>query len=123
LLARPRWPTIRVLEDEEVLRHVQGLGPILQTRLHDLQQRLGTLIRDADSVGLLGRIELAACGVLSPTAVTSEVIKRMRDDGVIGRAAGPVVTLSPLLVISERDLARILDVLETAVHAVTDGVA
>ncbi len=106
-----------------MLRHVQGLGPILQTRLHDLQQRLGTLIRDADSVGLLGRIELAACGVLSPTAVTSEVIKRMRDDGVIGRAAGPVVTLSPLLVISERDLARILDVLETAVHAVTDGVA
>jgi adenosylmethionine-8-amino-7-oxononanoate aminotransferase len=101
---------IAILEQEEVLRHVQELSPMLQHRLRALRNHLGRPILDADSVGLLGHVELAPLGVMSATAATNAVITRMRHHGVTARGAGPVVTVSPPLIISEDDLAQVLTV-------------
>jgi adenosylmethionine-8-amino-7-oxononanoate aminotransferase len=109
---------IAILEGEGILEHVQHLDDPLHDALSALRDRHAGDVADADSVGLLGRVELSGrpngpTGAERAAAVAAE----MRKNGVIARPAGAVVTLSPPLIISEADLLHVVDVLDQAITA------
>lgn len=107
---------IAILENEHVLEHVRRLDDPLHEALKAVGDRHPHVVADADSVGLLGRVELCGTpGGPSAVARASEVASAMRADGVIARPAGAVITLSPPLIISEADLLHVVEVMDRAI--------
>ncbi len=109
---------IEILEKEHVLEHVQRLDDPFRAALRSVRERHHDLVVDADSVGLLGRVELAGTSG-GPTGASraAGAAAAMRADGVIARPAGAVITLSPPLIIGEADLFHVVDVMDRALGA------
>jgi 4-aminobutyrate aminotransferase len=114
--------TLEVIENEHLLPRSRTLGGEALARMHELKRR-HPLVGDVRGIGLLLGIELVRDG--SPARREAEqVMYHCLEHGLsfkIGQ--GNVLTLSPPLVITPRELAQAFDVIDAALAAVEAGTA
>jgi PLP-dependent transaminase len=97
-----------IIEREGLCARAAELGPWFLDRLKPLERH--PVVAEVRGVGLMLGIELSA-GDAAPVATGA------RAKGVIVRATGQKIVLSPPLVVERDDLARIAEVLDEEVGA------
>ncbi|HEV2810893.1 MAG TPA: aspartate aminotransferase family protein [Acidimicrobiales bacterium] len=115
--------TLGLLQDGTVLEHSRRVGAQLLAGLHELQER-HPLIGDVRGVGMLLALELVADREtkerISP-AVARRLLLALAHRGVLTAGAGPILRLTPPLVLTERQAATGLDALDQALAEVEAG--
>jgi adenosylmethionine-8-amino-7-oxononanoate aminotransferase len=113
---------IAVLENQELVQHVRAtLGPQLQAGLRKIRRQQG--VADVRSMGIIGAIELEADGLSAQQmddlghAVTAAALRR----AVICRAVGPSIVFVLPMIITEKQLTQVLDVLSASIDEVLGG--
>jgi 4-aminobutyrate--pyruvate transaminase len=105
--------TLNIYESDDIVGHVQRVGPRLQAGL----QRLGShpLVGQARGLGLIGALELAqdpaARKPFDPQrGVGAYLVRRAQAEGLILRVlGGDVIAFSPPLIISEAEIDSLLE--------------
>jgi 4-aminobutyrate--pyruvate transaminase len=104
--------TLRIYESDNIIAHVQEVGPRLQQGLRKLKGH--PLIGDVRGLGLIGAIELAANPAqrqpFDPKrGVGNYYVSRAQAHGLIVRVLmGDVIAFSPPLIITEAEIDAIL---------------
>lgn len=112
--------TLQIYEDDDIVGHVQRVGPRLQAGL----QRLGRhpLVGQARGLGLIGALELAEDPAsrkpFDPQrGVGAYLVRRAQAHGLILRVlGGDVIAFSPPLVITEAEIDELLAKAEQALN-------
>ena len=105
--------TLRIYESDDVIGHVQRVGPRLQAGLRRFQDH--PIVGEVRGLGLIGAIELAADpGQRQPfdpkRGVGAYFVRRAQEHGLIVRAlSGDVIAFSPPLVITEAEIDALLE--------------
>ena len=112
--------TLEVIENERLLERSRGLGEKALERLREIQRR-HPLVADIRGIGLLLGIELRRDG--RPAAHEAEqVMYRCLARGLSFKVGqGNVLTLSPPLIIAERELDSALAIVDAALSEVEAG--
>jgi PLP-dependent transaminase len=95
---------LRIIEDEGLLARARELGKHLDARLQELAELPS--VGEARCFGLMAGLELLV-------EDAAELSDRIRAAGVIVRATGQKIVMSPPLTIEQADLDRIVQVLAT----------
>jgi 4-aminobutyrate aminotransferase-like enzyme len=114
--------TLAAFADGEVLANVRRVGDSMRASLHQLQDR-HPVIGDVRGAGLLLGIELVADrATKAPVApaVSRRLLGALVRRGVLTAGAGPVLRISPPLVISERLAGRAVQLLDEALSEVEE---
>jgi 4-aminobutyrate aminotransferase len=115
--------TLDVIESERLCERSRTLGERALRRLHALKAR-HPLVRDVRGLGLLLGIELALPDGKPARVEADAVMYECLSRGLSFKVGqGNVLTLSPPLIIDERDLDAAFDILDDALAAVAAGVA
>lgn len=102
--------TLDVYRDEGIFENAAAMAPLWADMLHGLQGLPG--IVDIRSMGLVGAVQLDAKG--APGAAGRAAYERLWDLGLTVRPIGDSLAMSPPLVINETTIARIGELLRTA---------
>ena len=114
---------LQIIEDEGLVEQVAKKGAHLQKKLQDLRGL--DIVGDVRGIGLLGAVELVkdrqTKELFDASAGTARnVWLAALQEGVIVRPlTGDVLAISPPFVITEQQIDRIIDVLHTAIDAVS----
>ncbi len=110
--------TLDVIADEGLLERARSLGARALERLRGMQAR-HPLVSDVRGVGLLLGVELAHADGSPARREAERVMYACLTRGLAFKIGqGNVITMSPPLVIAERDLDRALGILEDAIAEV-----
>ncbi|WP_326693833.1 aminotransferase family protein [Streptomyces sp. NBC_01766] len=101
---------LRVIEEDGLIEHAAAVGERLCSQLTARLKGLDG-VRDVRGVGLLAGIEFDSF----PRA--SQVVAACRRAGVVVRSEGPVLFVSPPLIVTEEQVDRIVDALYAGVVA------
>lgn len=113
---------LTILEKEHLPDHAREMGPVLRSQLVEVQKRHPEWVVDANSEGLLGRLELKdPLGRWQPGALGDAVAQKMYELGVIVRPIGDVITFSPPLIIHEAQIRQMVGAAEEALTALEAG--
>jgi L-2,4-diaminobutyrate transaminase len=113
---------LQIIEDEHLVERVAQVGPYLQSRLETLRRH--DIVGDVRGIGLLGAVEFVRDrGSKEQFDVSLGIARRVwnaaLDRGVIVRPLpGDVIALSPPFVITEREIDRMVEVLDHVIAAV-----
>jgi beta-alanine--pyruvate transaminase len=99
-------------QSEGIFERAAAIAPVWAEAIHALRD--APLVRDIRTIGVLGAIELESRGGSLGAAVADHCFEA----GVLVRAAGDTIVLSPPLVISESESAHLADTLRHALYAV-----
>ncbi len=105
--------TLRIYDADNVIGHVQKVGPRLQQGLQNFKAH--PLVGEARGLGLIGALELAADPLLRKPfdpkrGVGAYFVQRAQAHGLIVRVLmGDVIAFSPPLIISESEIDAILE--------------
>lgn len=116
---------LRIFEEERLLEGAEEIGEYLEAGLRTVQERTG-LIRGVRRLGLLVAVD-ADLGEddLSPLpggdSPGARFNRGLREVGLIGRVYGSTVILGPSLTTTRADADEIVNRLETALRAASDG--
>ena len=116
--------TLGMLADGAVLDNATRVGEAMLGALRDLRSR-HRLIGDVRGAGLLLGVELVADRATKarpPAEIPRQLLVALARRGVLTSGAGPVLRLTPPLVISERLALRAVDLLDEALTEVEAGV-
>jgi len=102
---------LEVYESEGLFAQAAQTAPAWEGALHSL--RGAPHVVDIRSIGLLGAIELAPHAGARGAAVADHCFEA----GVLVRAAGDMLVLSPPLIIAPDEIAQIVDAIRAALHA------
>ncbi len=108
--------TLRVYEDEQLFAASARLAPVWAEAIHSLAD-IGGIV-DIRTCGFVAGVEFAAL----PDGVGAKgrkVFHRAFDDGLLVRASGDTIALSPPLIASEAQVGEIADRLRAAIVAVS----
>ncbi len=110
---------LHVMEREQLSLHARTIGDLVRARFDALRGKC-SVVGDVRGLGAMMAMELCHDGdPLRPaTAVTAAAAARCRDEGVLVITAGAfnnIIRILVPLIISDEDLARGLDVLETSI--------
>ena len=104
--------TLDVYRDQQIFDHAQKMAPIWADAIHDLKSSPG--VSDIRSIGLLAAIEL------EPGDAGAARAAKCRElcfaDGVLIRVSGNNLVLSPPLIITESEIAKITGVIDRALR-------
>ncbi len=115
LAAAAGLAALDVYREEGLFERARQLAPAFEAALHALQ---GTRhVIDIRNVGLMGAVELAPRAG-APTQRAMDVFRRCYDAGVLVRTTGETIALTPPLIVSEGEIARIAETLGAAIQAV-----
>jgi len=115
--------TLDVIESERLCERSRTLGERALRRMKGLQAR-HPLVRDVRGLGLLLGLELSRSDGTPAREEADAVMYECLSRGLSFKVGqGNVLTLSPPLVIDERDLDTAFDILDDALAAVAAGVA
>ncbi len=117
--ARAALTTIEIIEDENLVENAAEVGAMALERLHEMKRRLPA-IGDVRGRGLLLGIELVSShDEKTPDRDLAEtVLYRALDRGLSFKTTmGNVLTLTPPLIVMEREMTRALDIIEEAISA------
>lgn len=106
--------TLAVHEELGINAHVQHIAPVWQTAALALREQ--GLVLDVRAIGLLCAVELTPRDG-APGARAGEVAQRCFDAGVLVRASGENIVLSPPLIVTEEQVALIFSTLRDALEA------
>ncbi|MCE0460970.1 MULTISPECIES: aminotransferase class III-fold pyridoxal phosphate-dependent enzyme [Pseudomonas] len=106
--------TLDVHEDQGINAHVQQIAPVWQSAALALRDH--PLVLDVRAIGLLCAVELDPRSEASG-ARAAEVAQRCFEAGVLVRASGENIVLSPPLIIDEEQINRVFDTLSKALEA------
>ena len=113
--------TIEIMEEEEVLKHVQKVTPHFQKRLMDLREKYNC-IQDARGIGLLGCLEGYSSDDLNDDDKLafdhhfgSLIDQAAEKRGLLIRPIVNMCVFSPPLVISKTEIDLMFDILDDAV--------
>lgn len=115
--------TLSMLEDGAVIANAAQVGEAMLDALRDIQGR-HPVIGDVRGVGLLLGVELVvdrATKDRPPPGLPRQLLAALAQRGVLTSGAGPVLRITPPLVISERMALRALDLLDDAVGEVEEA--
>lgn len=107
--------TLAVHEELGINAHVRHIAPIWQNTALALREQAWVL--DVRAIGLLCAVELKPREG-APGARASEVAQRCFDAGLLVRASGENIVLSPPLIVSEEQVALIFDTLRDALDRI-----
>jgi beta-alanine--pyruvate transaminase len=108
--------TLDVHQEEELAKRCAATAPIWEKALHSLKGL--PYIADIRNIGLLGAIQLEQ-RPSAPGTRTYDVFLKCFEDGVLTRAAGENLILSPSLIINEEQIDRIVSTVGKALKAVS----
>ncbi|MDU9390211.1 aspartate aminotransferase family protein [Pseudomonas sp. zfem002] len=113
---------IRIIEERDLLGHVQRLAPIFQSRLRAFADH--PLVGDIRGVGLVGGIELVADKAskrpfAQPGALGSFIFKQAHKHGLIIRAIYDTIAFCPPLITTEEDIDVIFTAFEKTLSDAT----
>jgi beta-alanine--pyruvate transaminase len=103
--------TLAVHEELGINAHVQRIAPTWQNTALALREQ--GLVLDVRAIGMLCAVELKPRDQ-APGARAAEVAQRCFDAGLLVRASGENIVLSPPLIVTEEQIALIFDVLRSA---------
>ena len=110
-----------ILEREALVERVASLEPVLRDLLAPLREIEG--VADVRSVGLAGAVELEAALVAERPTAPAEAMMAARRQGVLTRALrGVALQISPPFVVTEDELATIVDGIAAGVRETTAAV-
>ncbi len=103
--------TLKIYEDRDILGHVQSVAPALQDGLAALADH--PLVGEVRGVGLVGALELVRDkdtheSFGKDANLGTNVVKLMREQGLIGRNMGDTIAFSPPLIITDGELRDML---------------
>jgi beta-alanine--pyruvate transaminase len=107
--------TLAVHDELRINAHVQQVAPVWQNAALALREQ--GLVLDVRAIGLLCAVELKP-RESAPGTRAAEVAQRCFDAGVLVRASGENILLSPPLIITEEQIALIFDTLRRALDKV-----
>jgi 4-aminobutyrate--pyruvate transaminase len=110
--------TLRIYEERNIIGHVQDIAPIFRANLERF--RGSRIVGDIRCVGLMAGIEFVADrktrAKFSPEIAVARIAEtRCLEHGLVLRAIGDVLAISPPLIITESELADLFARLEQAV--------
>lgn len=113
---------IRIIEERDLLGHVQRLAPIFQSRLRAFADH--PLVGDIRGVGLVGGIELVADKAskrpfAQPGALGSFIFRQAHKHGLIIRAIYDTIAFCPPLITTEEDIDAIFTAFEKTLSDAT----
>ena len=103
--------TLAVHEELGINAHVQRIAPTWQHTALALREQ--GLVLDVRAIGMLCAVELKPRDQ-APGARAAEVAQRCFDTGLLVRASGENIVLSPPLIVTEEQIALIFDTLRSA---------
>ena len=112
---------IEIIEKENLLQHVQNVGPYFQQTLSDLKEL--DIVADVRGSHLMLGIEFVAdnqtmADFPAAAQVGNRVFEHCRNLGVIVRPIGNLIVLSPPLIINKEHIKTIKDVLYVSIQNV-----
>jgi beta-alanine--pyruvate transaminase len=106
--------TLDIYEREDLFERAASLEPLWREAVHSLRQAPNVV--DVRDIGLVGAVELAPREG-NPGARAYDVLCRAFADGLLVRAAGETIALSPPLIISESQIEELVEKLRGAIAA------
>jgi beta-alanine--pyruvate transaminase len=107
--------TLDIYARDGLLTRAADLGPRFEARLHGLRDLPNVI--DIRNLGLMGAVELqpraGAAG-----ARGYEVLVKSLEQGLLIRATGDIIALSPPLIISEDEIDKLFDILARVLKAI-----
>ncbi|WP_299508386.1 aminotransferase [uncultured Roseobacter sp.] len=112
-----------IYQERNIVGHVQTVCRKFQSRLSTLSDH--PLVGDTRGIGLLGAVELVADKAtktrFDPSiGLGNKVFEETKRNGLLFRNAGDQLLFSPPLIISEREVKEIFDILENALNKVAE---
>lgn len=107
--------TLAVHDELGINAHVQQVAPVWRSAALALREQ--ALVLDVRAIGLLCAVELKPREG-APGARAAEAAQRCFDAGVLVRASGENIVLSPPLIISEEQIALIFETLQRALDQI-----
>jgi len=111
-----------ILEDERLIERVRALEPVLareMARLDDVP-----LVGETRAIGLMAAVELDPAAVAADPSLPEQAAASARRHGVLTRVLrGVALQVSPAFVITEAEIATLVDGLETALSETAARVA
>ncbi len=107
--------TLAVYRDEGLFDRAASLAPVFADALHSLKGAPHVI--DIRNIGLMGAVELEPRPG-EPTVRALDVFRHCFANGVLVRTTGDIIALTPPLIIEPAQIARIVDVLGSALRAV-----
>jgi beta-alanine--pyruvate transaminase len=105
--------TLDIYQREGLLRRAASLAPRLESAVHSLKGLPHVI--DIRNYGLIGAVELEPRAG-KPTTRAYDVFLKCFERGVLVRAAGDVIAVSPPLIVEEKQIDRIFEVLGQALR-------
>ena len=105
--------TLDIYRREGLLRRAASLAPRLENAAHSLKGLPNVI--DIRNYGLIGAVELEPRAG-KPTTRAYDVFLKCFERGVLVRAAGDVIAISPPLIVEEKQIDRIFEVLGQALR-------
>lgn len=108
---------IRIYEERDIVGHVRGVSPVMQSRLADLGNH--PLIGEARGVGLIGGLEMVADKQtrrpFDPKSKVGPYLwDRLTEHGVVTRVIVDTAVFAPPLIITEAELTQMFNGVEAA---------
>ena len=105
--------TIKFLEENDILNHVQAMSEYALTGLRKLQQKY-SLIKDVRGIGLLMGVELANINGKKPGDEAESIMYKSLERGLNFKLTmGNILTLTPALTISYEEMDQALSILDS----------
>ncbi|MFC1673192.1 aspartate aminotransferase family protein [Pseudomonadota bacterium] len=104
--------TLNIYEEMDIVQRVQAIAPILQDGLRAFADH--PLVGEVRGTGLIGAVEMvhdksSRAPFDTKQGVGAYMVKRMQENGLIGRNLGDTIAFAPPLVISEAEIGEMLD--------------
>ncbi len=99
--------TLDVYEDEELFARARMLEPVFAQAVHGLKQ--APHVVDIRNVGLAAGIDLAPYADQPGRKGYAAMVRAFEEEGILLRVSGDTLALAPALVVSESEIARMVD--------------
>jgi beta-alanine--pyruvate transaminase len=107
--------TLSIYETDQLFERVRQIAPLWEAALHGLAGLPHVI--DVRNLGLLGAVELSPLAE-EPGARGAEVHQACWDQGILVRASGDTLVLSPPLIITIEEIGRIVETIAAILPAI-----
>jgi beta-alanine--pyruvate transaminase len=105
--------TLDVYEDLNLFNRANDMAPYFEELVHSMKGLPNVV--DCRNIGMMGAVELKAMPG-APTKRSSDIFDRCFNKGLLIRATGQTIAMSPPLISEKKDLAQIVSILSEAIH-------